>query len=743
MEYLVPPNLEFSFGVFLCLYTLVGILVYNWRKPRSRGRIRVFLPVFFLGIGWQVFSLITVCPNPWNLDSHLIASPGFHRLSFILQTVFWMPMGLAVYLTLQRVFEKKPSKFLRLYCYLGILGYWGLFIFCLVADPFSIPWESFGAYLTICAYLGIVIPPFIVSFANCVLGWHERESLEREASRKLSLLFFFFGLFALGRDVALPFIFYGGVEPLKFLEHTQILTALFLLVFYNISMVLLESKRAKSLVYYVDQVINEGVFIYDKKGCIRYVNASASYLLHLSQDQMETKTIQQLFPQLSVFEECVKKFFQISFSNENHYFYATILKDSIWKGDNTYVLILADDTAEQVVRRGRKKIHSKMWRDQLMLQESLLSVQEESRRKEQMLQMLIDHLPLSISVKNSLGAYVVQNRLDVESQGSRTGTSDKEISEQEKKAFNGDIVEFDKVDYSENGKLLRVSRLSFLPVQETDGSYSVICMRQDRTAEVQMEQERIRLREMEHQRSRLEELGSLAGGIAHDFNNIVGAQLGFCELALEMVEKNSRTYRYLEEIQKAGNRARDIVSDLMTYVRENKESEEESSFGCLALLKDVVSQIRLSLPEGIEFEFENMKAEVLLAGKSADLYRVLMNLIGNALWAMKKEGGKLSISVNRVQLENALPEGIIGESLQGDFVKIEVSDSGEGMSPSVIRRIFSPLFTTRAPGDGYGLGLPTALNLVKGAHGEMTVHSILGKGTKFSVYWPKSTDGGV
>jgi signal transduction histidine kinase/AmiR/NasT family two-component response regulator len=241
-----------------------------------------------------------------------------------------------------------------------------------------------------------------------------------------------------------------------------------------------------------------------------------------------------------------------------------------------------------------------------------------------------------------------------------------------------------------------------------------------------LEQERIRLETRLGQARRLETVGTLASGIAHNFNNIIGAILGYVEYA----DEQYGTSRVLDEIRKAGERARELVDQILTFARRRDEQCQIVSVA--SLIGAAVSLLRVSLPAGVQLAVSDVPDGVVVRGAEAHLQQVVLNLCNNAAQAMN-DVGRIELDVDAVDLSQArtLSHGLLAA---GRYVRIVVSDTGRGMDEAVLARIFEPFFTTRVTGSG--LGLATSRDIVREHGGAMHVESSLDVGTRFEAWLP-------
>jgi signal transduction histidine kinase/CheY-like chemotaxis protein/integral membrane sensor domain MASE1 len=261
----------------------------------------------------------------------------------------------------------------------------------------------------------------------------------------------------------------------------------------------------------------------------------------------------------------------------------------------------------------------------------------------------------------------------------------------------------------------------------------VIGFVKDVSDKAQAEAERERLEAQLKQAEKLEAIGRLAGGIAHDFNNILGAILGYGELA-QRKNKDQDVSRYLDTMTGAGNRAKALVTQILSFSRP--ESLGRSAVAVAAIAGEVCELVRGSMPPGLALDFEADVEDAWVMGDPTRLYQLLMNLCTNAMQAMPG-GGLLGVRITseNVAHNDGLP--------RGEYVRIEVSDTGHGIPAELRERIFEPFFTTKPTGEGTGLGLALVHAIAKEHQGSITFTSEIGKGTTFVVLLPMMRDPAV
>jgi signal transduction histidine kinase len=247
-----------------------------------------------------------------------------------------------------------------------------------------------------------------------------------------------------------------------------------------------------------------------------------------------------------------------------------------------------------------------------------------------------------------------------------------------------------------------------------------------------LERDRARLETSLQQARRMETVGALTSGIAHNFNNIVGAILGYAEMAEAQVAPDSRPGRYLAEIRRAGGRARQLIEQILAFGR--RRDIRRLPVDVPELIAETGSMLRASLPTEIELVVRGMEEPAVISGEAEQLQQVIINLCNNAAEAMD--------DVGRIELEAVLREieqPVVlshGDLAAGLYTRISVTDSGRGMDSAVIERIFEPFFTTRVA--GHGLGLATVREIVREHGGAMNIKSRPGAGSRFEAWLPCS-----
>ena len=186
----------------------------------------------------------------------------------------------------------------------------------------------------------------------------------------------------------------------------------------------------------------------------------------------------------------------------------------------------------------------------------------------------------------------------------------------------------------------------FIPLFSSQGQNGIIGIAEDITEKKQLQLERDQLRERLFVSSKIEDLGNLAGGVAHDFNNILGAQIGFCELALETLPEDVPARLYIDEVLKASMRGKKTVQKLLGTLDDTKQ-EPATEFIASLIIEEVTRLLRVSLPSNIEIEVNIEDEKAKITGFAEAFHRILFNLSTNAISSMKNKGGTLFLEMKK------------------------------------------------------------------------------------------------
>lgn len=230
-------------------------------------------------------------------------------------------------------------------------------------------------------------------------------------------------------------------------------------------------------------------------------------------------------------------------------------------------------------------------------------------------------------------------------------------------------------------------------------------------------------------------LGLLAGGISHDFNNQLQIIFGYSELLLTKVSENSKEREWLQAIIEATQTAEGITRNLRSFARQDEFYFEQLDLDLI--IRTTCNMMKRSIiKKDIRLNYENMAKNVYVKADSSAIKNDLINLINNSVYAIKNNG-IINITLSNHEFHGETCH-ICGEIMKGNYLAIEVSDNGHGISKENIKKIFQPFFTTKPVGEGTGIGLAAVLGRVHQHKGHINVSSEVNIGTKFTIYIPES-----
>ena len=241
-------------------------------------------------------------------------------------------------------------------------------------------------------------------------------------------------------------------------------------------------------------------------------------------------------------------------------------------------------------------------------------------------------------------------------------------------------------------------------------------------------------REQVRHYQKLQTIGALAGGIVHEFNNLLTPIMGYSEFLKQQLGPENEYYEDIDEIYKAGGRAKEIVDQILPFSRRETDSTQYNVVNLNAVIWDALKMVRMLLSSSVRLVVKPYSGPINIYGSATQIHQVLLNLCTNAYQAMEASGGTLTVATRRV-FQDQLPEQYHPVA-EGEFVRLEVSDTGCGIPPEMLSRIFDPFFTTKAAGDGTGLGLSVVQNILISHGGFIEAESAVGRGSRFLVYLP-------
>ena len=297
---------------------------------------------------------------------------------------------------------------------------------------------------------------------------------------------------------------------------------------------------------------------------------------------------------------------------------------------------------------------------------------------------------------------------------------------------HGTLRDFPIVGRHADGRALDCL-LSAEIVDLSEGRAVVVNVR-DVTETLKVERAKAELETQLRQAQKMDALGTLAGGIAHDFNNILGAIMAYAELIKMDAHLPQQVESYVVELRRAGERAKDLVQQILTFSR--RQPQQRRAVRVDIAVRDALNLLRSTLPSTIRIDAQIAGDTPLVLADVTQIHQVMTNLGTNAAHAMKRAAGTLYVSLDTVEVDEAMANANTQLSARR-YSRITVRDDGDGMSPTTIKRMFEPFFTTKLPGEGTGLGLAVVHGIVRDHEGAIEVDSEEGRGTTISVYFPE------
>ncbi len=247
------------------------------------------------------------------------------------------------------------------------------------------------------------------------------------------------------------------------------------------------------------------------------------------------------------------------------------------------------------------------------------------------------------------------------------------------------------------------------------------------------ERRRVELEGCLRKAQKMDAIGTLAGGIAHDFNNILSSIIGYTELAMDDLEHGTLVHENLGEVLAAGMRAKDLIAQILTFSRQTEQQMRPVPLH--GIVREVTKMLRATVPTTIEIDVADHTKHSTVFGDATQLHQVVLNLCTNAVYAMGETGGTLDLRLDQVVFDHdsALSHEM---DITHPYLKLTVSDTGGGISPDVIDRIFEPYTTTKPSGQGTGLGLAVVHGIVRSHKGHIEVKNHPGRGTTMEVFFP-------
>ncbi len=763
----------YLFIITITVFLLSSIFPYVLkRKMNIRQVPAIVRTLTAVNIVWNLCALIGMVLFSGDILQGSL-SYQMRQVLFGIQALAWVQMGVVVYGIGELISFKQLNKILfpiRLLGCLAVLALTALFIFMpdfiqgLRLDNFEFL-SKHPIFICYTIVFLIFIFPFLISSCyqliknalnTSISGFSNVKPLVAES---FALVVIMVALF----DFILPLFTEERFWSNHFLLCHQLSLAILTFVcgqYYTSATA--QNKGAHWFLQKLISKMEEGIIYYNDFGKIDFVNGGACKLLGMKADDIRGKSIRSIFPpNLDFFREVIYNNIKLNINGEPHSLKIHFFKSRQSLTSVINIAYFADISKTILLQQNLKTLNDQYveyTHDLVRYQDRLNKEASIKAEKENILNTLINALPFRVWYKSEKGVYQKQNKLDLNRRGVLDGIIDPpdkvttyEVNARTKgeagaytsyENKDGEEISLDEANkLTKEGEPVQTFDNMYIPIIQGKAPYKTICIMVDMTKQRRLEQERNMLREQKFIHSRLEELGTMCGAFAHDYNNILGSQIGFCQLAQEMLPKDHQAYMFISEALKAAERGKTSLNELLNTIRGKANSATPAiTFAPYMIIEDVVKKISLTLPPSIQVNSENLDRSIKISGIVASLDRIISNLANNAIFAMKEKGGSLTFRLESTTLTEQLIIPYVPPIPPGEYAKISVADTGTGMDSSTLERIFAPFFTTKAPGEGLGLGLSSALRLLKEGNAYFTVETTLGKGTTFELYWPKEND---
>ena len=371
---------------------------------------------------------------------------------------------------------------------------------------------------------------------------------------------------------------------------------------------------------------------------------------------------------------------------------------------------------------------------------------------EERLRTLIESTPDTICFKDGQGRWLEANEANLKAFGLETvdyrGKTDAELAgltdaiygqalsacrESDEKAWeSGEAFRVEESLVCGDGSLKFFDVIKVPLFREDGGRRGIIVLGRDVTQRKVTEKANRHLEGQLRQAHKMQAVGTLAGGIAHDFNNILAAILGYAEIAMEKAQRGGPAPMELKQITKAADRASILVRQILTFSR--KMGSEKAPMDINKLVNESASVIMRTIPKMISTEVKLCQEPTVVIGDTAQIQSMLLNLATNARDAMP-DGGRLLIRTDLCEAKEKVCNGC-GRIFSGKYVRVSVSDTGQGMDRETMNHMFDPFFTTKEVGKGTGLGMATVFGILNEHGGHVVCESAPGRGSAFHLYLP-------
>lgn len=732
-------NIHFLHGAIVLLFCMVLlplILSTVLSNILAKNLQKNLIYLLLLDIFWNVLAFVEQLPESYISETS-------RKIVYLAGALCWVQYGYAIIRTTMGIageslkpFWKRILPAFRFWNAIGIVfvlatGISGRFYPEIVENWYG--YTAVNSLFTVFAIVAFLVFPVICSAVISFQALHTR------THRIHRITFATFVTAIVGgvtMDALLPamgLFLYG--------ESAAIFMFLITIVLYRansaISQMGIDTSGSLKLIV---QELEDGVILLNSDGKIEMANPSVCKMLGFGEKILLQNPISRFIPDLRI----LGPLNNVPVYLNNNSLAATLSISQLYSNRILfgYKVILRDSCEKEDFQKKFSKLQAKFNDERDAIRFKIITLQQLYQTQQVFLNSLLDNIPARLWAKNLTGAYTQQNKKDIAVRGNRISIVESpEFSELETLALesSGHIVVRNETSIDENGKK-HWEKQTVVPIfDEAQQIKGILGLIEDTTDFHTIEEERNQLRENLIKASNFEDMSNLAGGLAHDFNNILSGIIGYCELAQATIPATAdceKSKKYLENMRRSMNNAASLVKRTYDQLKQQEDKQEKNTenFNVGLVFDEVKNALLPMLPQNVQI-FKESGDEMFAYGNPTDFHRIMMNMGKNAILAMTQSGGSLTYSCVRKDVS----EQIVSQFSTvppGSYLYISVKDTGTGMTPDVLKHVFTPYFTTRAPGQGSGIGLAVAMKLIKSAGAYVSIDTTIGKGTNFELYWP-------
>ncbi len=732
-------NIHFLHGtiaLLFCIVLLPLILSTVLSNVLAKNLRKNLIYLLLLDILWNALAFVEQLPEGY-------VSQQAREIVYLMGAVCWVQYGYAIFRTTAgiigeslRPFWKRTLPVFRIWNAIGVVfvvvtGLFGKFYPKIVENWYG--YTAVNSLFAIFAIFAFLVFPVICS---AIISF---QALHTQAHRIYRLVFSTFVMAIVGgvtMDALLP-----AMDIFLYGESAAIFMFVITIVLYRANSAISQMGiDVSSFLKRVVQELDDGVLLLSSDGKIEMVNPSACKMIGFGEKILLQHPVSRFIPDL----HSLGPLSNVPVYLNNNSFAATISVSPLYSHRILfgYKVILRDSGKQEDFQKKLSQLQDKFNDERDSIRFKIIALQQLYQQQQVFLNSLIDNIPARLWAKNLTGAYTRQNKKDIAARGNLNSIVESpEFSELETQAMesSGHIAARTELTIDANGKKHWEKQTAVPIYDEAQQLKGVLGLVEDTTKFHAIEEERNQLRENLLKASNFEDMSNVAGGLAHDFNNILSGIIGYCELAQATIPDTAdceRPKKYLENMRRSMNNATNLVKRTYEQLKRREGSQEKKAenFNVGLVFDEVKNSLLPMLPQNVQI-IKEAGDNMLAYGNPTDFMRIMMNMGKNAILAMTQTGGTLTYSCTPRDVK----EQIVSQFSTippGSYLYISVKDTGTGMTPDVLQHVFTPYFTTRAPGQGSGIGLAVAMKLIKSAGAYVSIETTIGKGTNFELYWP-------